>query len=193
MTAKQRSDVSSLSSEDEPGTSLSGSLKGLLVFVLVVTLPILFGWWFLNRLAGLGDQPPPSIEFVNENDFDVFVRRGAEVELTLEQIIDGEGTPSPILLRVPRGETVMFTTQITALDAPAEFCINPQRAWFFFRIAEGAEVVPVEPDQQWIDPEIYGDSLELIHTLGPGFCHESRTGDEYIIGEEPWRTFDDFQ
>ena len=41
--------MSSLSSEDEPGTSLSGSLKGLLVFVLVVTLPILFGWWFLNR------------------------------------------------------------------------------------------------------------------------------------------------
>jgi len=142
------------------------------------------------------EVPNPAMVIENQLDFEVLLLVEAEADQSWQEFVDANEIAS--LFVMEPGRVLSLATRATQAATRSGFCTSELRVWHFLRVADGSDfdtAVFERPAPGLARPDVVLDSedFELVHTLGPGFCHENRRDDTYVIGDEPWATVADFQ
>ena len=152
----------------------------------------IFAVAFGALLAGCGafEQLPSEITIVNEFDFDVVVLRGA-VDGDVNDVIEERDADNlSVQLRESGAEFRLrqtFPSRGEDINGDDLFCANE---------AEVLWVLEVLDTSGWTDngpPNFRNfspDDFDLVLTVGPGYCVDSRRSSTYVLGD-PYSTVAD--
>ena len=131
----------------------------------------------LRELECIGfEAKTPRVEIINEFDFDL-VRVTTGTGESLEEAFNRQdvfGVLEP-------GQTSYAGGSM----AGPNNCVSANSASFFLRPNDDLELRGREPGSVTLD------DFELVSTLGPGFCFETRRDSSWVVGE-PFLTREDF-
>ena len=131
-------------------------------------------------------QPLPTVTIVNPFEFDVYQTRGF-VDESWQRAVQKRADNQAEIFGVGATMEDSVASGTGVAGPPGSNCVGELVVWHFLRAVDtsGWELSAGGPS---ISSGYSPDDFELIHTLGPGFCFEDRTGSDYVIGNDPWMT-----
>ena len=135
---------------------------------------------FTVLISGCGLIPvenvQPTVEFVNDYDFDVAQIQGGPGGWE-EAIMDRAESGGAVRL-ILAGSSTNTPIGLTSDGVTPANCENRATSLYFLRIVDDANV---EFSQTNGLRTFSASDFELVFTLGPGYCFDS--GDRYVIGD----------